>query len=101
MLHAGLLFNFASIYNLEKCEINKKLLDEKIQAWMELDFADENNAKTTYSSSLKEIIRNLCIFDSQTREKSTEIFALLQPHKEFILNIEPFELKYKNTSTIK
>ena len=67
MLHAGLLFSFASIYNLEKGEINRKLLEEKVQAWMELEFIDENNVKTSYSPSLKEIIRNLCIYDSQTR----------------------------------
>lgn len=95
MLHAGLLFNFSSIYNLEKFEINKKLLEEKVQAWMDLDFVDDNNNRTSYSSSLKEIVRNLCIYDYQTREKSTQIFALLQPHKQSILNIENFELKYQ------
>ena len=53
ILQAGLLFNFSSIYNLEKFEINKKLLEEKIQAWMDLEFVDDNNIKTSYSSSLK------------------------------------------------
>ena len=53
ILHAGLLFNFSSIYNLEKFEFNKKLLEEKIQAWMDLEFVDDNNIKTSYSSSLK------------------------------------------------
>ena len=40
MLHAGLLFSFVSIYNLEKGEINRKLLEEKVQAWMDLEFID-------------------------------------------------------------
>lgn len=57
---------------------------------------DDNNKKLSYSSPLKEIVRNLCTYDHDLREKSTEIFALLQPHKEAILNIEPFELHYKN-----
>lgn len=81
MLHAGMLESLALIYNLDKFEINKKVLAEKIHSWMELEFKDENNQKVTYSQSLKEIIKNLCIFDQNMREKSTEIFNLLQPHK--------------------
>jgi hypothetical protein len=40
------------------------------------------------------MVKNMCQVSPEKRELSTEVYNILQAHKEEILNIEQFEVQY-------
>jgi hypothetical protein len=47
----------------------------------------------SYSSELKDIVKNLCHCDPHQRYLSAKVYELLEPYEDEIMKIQKFELR--------
>jgi serine/threonine protein kinase len=70
--------------------------------WHQNEFySEEQQTKVAYSRQLKDIVMKMVEVDPSRRMESTEVYSLLEGHRDDIMTLKPFELNFSRTNSPK